>query len=207
MENSLSISFQVMQVISRLSGVLYNPLFALLILLPSTFRAQEKKEIKFPENLINTCIANLKNNDSLLYYQCHVDEAKTEITTSSGEKITGETKKISITDKYIVYNNNGTYTLKHYSSTFNALPNRKFTYLKVREKDYWNFKLEKDTVLNEHDVQIFAAIEKKSHNTTEYDFVIDKYNTNAIIIRNKKTMKHLVVEGNHLIKKNLEVLR
>lgn len=164
-------------------------------------------QIKFQETLLKTAVTNLKNGDSLLYYQCHVDEAKTEITTSNGEKITGETKKITITDKFIVYNRDGVYTMKYFTSTFSNFPNRKFTYLKVREKDYWNFKLEKTIELNEHDVQIFAAIEKLAHGTNEFDFIVDKYNTNALIIRNKKTMKHLLIEGNHLIKKNLEALR
>lgn len=182
------------------------PVFAYLFAFASLAFSQNQV-ISFPEHLSKTAIAQLKSNDSLLFYQCHVDEAKTEITTSSGEKITGEIKKISITDKFVVYNKNGTYTLKYYSSTLSNLPNRKFTYLKVREKDYWNFKLEKETLLNEHDVQIFAAIEKKSHTTNEFELTIDKYNTNALIIRNKKIMKHLVVEGNHLIKKNLEVFR
>ena len=181
--------------------------YYLLVLGIAFFSHASFSQIKFQENLIKTTVANLKSGDSLMFYQCHVDEAKTEITTSAGEKITGETKKITITDKFVVYNIDGVYSMKYYTSTFSNFPNRKFTYLKVREKDYWNFKLEKTTELNEHDVQIFAAIEKLAHETNEFDFIVDKYNTNALIIRNKKIMKHLIVEGNHVIKKNLEVLR
>lgn len=170
------------------------------------FFAQENSVIKFPEAYAKTAMAELKNGDSLLFYQCHVEEAITEITKANGEKIKGESKKISITEKFVVYNVNGTYQMKYFTSTLSNLPNRKFTYLKVKEKEYWNFKLEKNTTLNEHDVLVFCAIEYKSHATTEYDFVVDKYNTNALIIRNKKIMKHLVVDGNHLLSKNLNAL-
>lgn len=161
----------------------------------------------FPDKFSKTAIAGLKNNDSLLFYQCHVDEAKTEIKTTSGEIIKGESKKITITEKYIIYLKDGIYSAKYFTSTLTSLPNRKFSYLKVKEKDYWNFKLEKSSAINEHDVLTFAAIELTAHDTNEFDFVIDKYNTNALIIRNKKTMRHLVVEGNHTLRTNLEMLR
>jgi len=168
---------------------------------------QENNPIVFPEHFSKTIIAGLKNNDSLFFYQCHAEEASTELTTSTGEKIKGNIKRISITDKFIIINQNGKYKLRYYSSTFSDFPNRKFTYLKVKEKDYWNFKIEKEALLNEHDVLMFAAIEKKAHDTNEFDLVVDKYNSNALIIRNKKTMKHLIIEGNYLLKKNLEVLK
>ena len=184
-----------------------RPLLAILIYVGQNLFAQETAAIKFPEHFLKTSIAALKNNDSLLFYQCHVEEATTQITTTSGAVISGDKKKISITDKFVVVNNNGQYKFKYYSSTLSNLPNRKFTYLKVKEKEYWNFKLEKESVLNEHDVLMFAAIENKAHETTEYDFVIDKYNTNGLIIRNKKVMRHLVLEGNYILKKNLEVLK
>lgn len=176
------------------------------ILLFNCTQAQENVSLKFPEAYAKTALAELKSGDSLLFYQCHVEEAITEITKSNGEKIKGESKNISITEKFVVYNNNGTYQMKYYTSTLSNLPNRKFTYLKVKEKEYWNFKLEKSSILNEHDVLVFSAIEYKSHGTTEYDFVVDKYNTNALIIRNKKIMKHLVVDGKHLLSKNLNAL-
>lgn len=176
------------------------------VLLLNYAKAQETVNLKFPEAYAKTALAELKSGDSLLFYQCHVEEAITEITKSNGEKIKGESKKISITEKFVVYNMNGTYQMKYYTSTLSNLPNRKFTYLKVKEKEYWNFKLEKSSILNEHDVLVFSAIEYKSHATTEYDFVVDKYNTNALIIRNKKIMKHLVVDGNHLLSKNLNAL-
>lgn len=177
-----------------------------LILFASSLTGQENVAVKFPEAYSKTALFELKSGDSLLFYQCHVEEAITEITKANGEKIKGDSKKISITEKFVVYNVNGTYQMKYYTSTLSNLPNRKFTYLKVKEKEYWNFKLEKNATLNEHDVLVFSAIEYKSHATTEYDFVVDKYNTNALIIRNKKIMKHLVVDGNHLLSKNLNAL-
>lgn len=179
----------------------------LILFLHNAVLSQSSASISFPEHFAKTAIANLKNNDSLLYYQCHVIEGSTEITTINGEKIKGDVKKISVTEKFLVVHVHGIYKMKYYTSTISNLPNRKFSYLKVKEKDYWNFKLEKESDISEHDVLMFAAIENKSHDTNEFDFVIDKYNTNALIIRNKKIMKHFAIEGNYLLKKNLEALK
>ena len=171
------------------------------------FRAQENKIISFPQHLIKTSAAELKENDSLIYFQCHVTEATQQLVTTTGEKITGKVQKYSITSKFVLFNDKGIYKLKYFSSSIIDFPNAKFPYLKLMEKKYWNFKLEKDTVLPEHDVLVFAAIENKSHDTNEYDFKINKQNTNEIIINGKKVMKQLIVEGNYIIKKNLEVLK
>ncbi len=169
-------------------------------------RAQESVVVKFPEHLLKTAVVHLKAGDSLTYYQGHVDSAAQQLIKGNGEIIAGRKKQISITEKFILVNYNGKYRLKYFTSTYSNMPNRKFAYLKLVEKSYWDFKLVKDAYLNEHDVLMFAAIENKSHETTEYDFPINKYNTNALIITNKKTMKHLLVEGNYLLKKNLEGL-
>ena len=155
---------------------------------------------------MQTSVVSLKAGDSLSYYQCHVSEGQSQLVKGNGEVITGYKKAISITEKFVLINENGKYRLKYFTSTLSNLPNRKFSYLKVKEKSYWEFKLAKDIYLNEHDVLMFAAIENKSHETTEYDFPINKYNTNALIIKNKKVMRHVIVEGNYLLKKNLEGL-
>lgn len=168
--------------------------------------AQENTAVKFPGHLLKTSVVNVKAGDSLTYYQCHVGEGQTQLIKENGEVITGGKKAISITEKFVLINENGKYRLKYFTSTLTVLPNRKFSYLKTKEKSYWDFKLDKDIYLNEHDVLMFAAIENKSHETTEYDFPVNKYNTNALIIKNKKLMRHLVVEGNYLLKKNLEGL-
>lgn len=178
----------------------------ILFSLSAFSKAQESVGFKFPEHLLKTTVVSLKAGDSLTYYQCHVDNAAQQLVKENGEVISGEKKQISITEKFILINENGKYRLKYFTSTYSNMPNRKFAYLKLVEKKYWDFKLVKDTYLNEHDVLMFAAIENKSHEAIEYDFPINKYNTNALIITNKKVMKHVIVEGNYLLKKNLEVL-
>ncbi len=172
----------------------------------AAFLCAQESVVKFPEHFLKTQIVNLRNGDSLWYYQCHTDVAAQQFVKENGEIITGSKKPISITEKFFVKNENGKYHLKYYTSTYSNMPNRKFAYLKLIERSYWDFKLAKDIYLNEHDVLMFAAIENKSHETTEYDFPINKYNTNALIITNKKIMKHVIVEGNYLLKKNLEGL-
>lgn len=167
---------------------------------------QALKLLIFPDHLSKTSMAGLKNNDSLIYYQCHVTEASTQLITKGGETISGGMKKITITDKFVVCRKNDVYTLKYFSTVISNFPNRKFSYLKVKEKEYWNFKLEKTVELHEQEVMLFAAIEKKGHPTNEFELVVDNSNHNALIIYNKKTMKHLAIEGNYLLKKNLQVL-
>lgn len=164
-------------------------------------------QVVFPSHFIKTSIAELKTNDSLIYFQCYVAEATQELTTASGEKITGKPQLYTITEKYVVHNMNGQFHLKYFTSSLTEYPNKKFAYLKLVEKKYWNFKFVKDTVLSEHDAFVFAAIENKSHDTNEYDFKVNKQTPNEIIINGKKVMKQLVVEGNYIIRKNLDVLK
>jgi hypothetical protein len=185
---------------------LMHQLFYILFIFYTAFLHGQENSITFPSHLLKTQIVNLKNGDSLIYYQCHVDNAAQQLVKENGEVITGKIQQISITEKFVLKNENGKYHLKYFTSTYSNMPNRKFAYLKMVEKKYWDFKLAKDIYLNEHDVLMFAAIENKSHETTEYDFPINKYNTNGLIITNKKVMKHVVVEGNYLLKKNLEGL-
>jgi hypothetical protein len=169
--------------------------------------AGKAQTINFPPNLKNTSIAAIKGPDSLIYYQCHVEEATQMLVTASGEKISGKAQKYTITEKFVLIYNNGQYRLRYYTSALSDFPNKKFAYLKLIEKPYWSFKLVKDTIINEHDVLTFAAIEAKSHDSIEYDFVVNKLNTNEIIIMGAKVMSQLVVEGPHLLKKNLEILK
>lgn len=176
------------------------------ILLFPLFLFSQESAFTVPEHLRGTCIAGLKNGDSLTYFQCHVTEASQQLVTTNGETIQGKIQKYTITEKFVIIRKNDKYKLRYFSSSLNEYPNKKFAYLKLKEKSYWNFKLEKESVLNEHDVLMFAAIENKSHDTNEYDFKINKYNTNELIINGRKVMKQLVVEGNYLLKKNLEVL-
>jgi hypothetical protein len=181
-------------------------IFYIFFSFQSVLLLAQESTVTFPNHLLKTEIVNLRKGDSLTYYQCHVDNASQQLVKENGEVISGKTKQISITEKFVLINENGKYRLKYFTSTYSNMPNRKFAYLKLVEKKYWDFRLVKDSYLNEHDVLMFAAIEGKSHETTEYDFPINKYNTNALIITNKKVMKHVIVEGNYLLKKNLEGL-
>ena len=178
-----------------------------LILFLIFFFCGKSQTLNFPEHLKKTNIAALKSNDSLTYYQCHVEEATQQLTTATGEKISGKVQKYTITDKYIVVNKNNQYYLRYFSSSLVEYPNKKFAYLKLVEKPYWNFKLVKDTIINERDVLVIAALENKTHETTEYDFKINHQNTNELIIMGGKVMSQLVVEGGHILKKNLQVLK
>lgn len=182
-------------------------LLYILFFFVAVANGQESITVKFPEHLLKTSVVNLKVGDSLTYYQCHVSEGQNQLVKENGEVITGGKKAITVTEKFILINENGKYHLKYFTTTYSNMPNRKFAYLKLVEKKYWDFKKEKDIYLSEHDVLMFAAIENKSHEAIEYDFPINKYNTNALIITNKKVMKHVIVEGDYLLKKNLEGLK
>jgi hypothetical protein len=178
----------------------------LLILFICVSGFSQDQILNIPPHLKNTSLAGLQSGDSLTYFQCHVAEASQQLVTTSGETIQGKVQKYTITEKFVVIRDKNQYRLRYFTSSLNDFPNKKFAYLKLVEKSYWNFKLEKEGILNEHDILMFAAIEDKSHDTTEYDFKITKYSTNEIIINGKKVMKQLVVEGNYLLKKNLEIL-
>ncbi len=171
------------------------------------FLSGYSQKIVFPDNLKKTNIACLKTNDSLTYYQCHVEEAMQQLVTASGQKISGKVQKYTITDKYIVINKNDQYRLRYYSSSMVEYPNKKFAYLKLVEKPYWNFKLEKDTLISKHDVLTIAALETKSHETTEYEFKVNHQNKNEIIIMGGKVMSQLIIEGDYLLKKNFDALK
>lgn len=148
-----------------------------------------------------TMIAGLKSGDSLVYYQCHVETVQQDLQTAGGQTLSTAPEKCSITEKYIVMNNNGTYRVKYYISSMVALPNRRFSGLKIREKKYWNFKNLKDTTITENGVKLLAAIELKGKEPTEYDFAITKYTTNQIIIKKGKKFRQLVIEGDHILSK------
>lgn len=178
-----------------------------LLILPGLGFAQEDKFFTFPKHLQNTCIAKLKAGDSLTYYQCYVTEAVQELTAPDGSKITGKPQRYTVTEKFKVYNLTGSYKMKYYTSSLTDYPNKKFAYLKLKEKDYWAFKLVKDTLIGEHDVVMFGAMEDKTHDTTEYDFKVTSATPNELIIMGRKVMKQLVVTGNYILRKNLDVLK
>jgi hypothetical protein len=169
--------------------------------------AQENQPVTFPKHLQATEIADLKANDSLIYFQCYVAEATQELTLASGEKMKGNSQKYTVTEKFVVIRDKDNYRLKYFTSSLTDYPNKKFAYLKMLEKKYWNFRLVKDTVINEHDVLMFAAMERKAHDTTEYEFKVTSQNNNELIINGRKVSKQLLVEGDYKLRRNLEVLQ
>lgn len=148
-------------------------------------------------------LAKLNDGDSLVYYQCHVEEAVQQMTTVSGQTLTGAQQKYSITEKFVVKKSGETFAARYYISSLNILPNRKFSGLKIREKDYWNFKFEKEINLTENHVKAIVALERKGREANEYDFVINKYTTNELIIKKQKDFKQLVITGTYLLSKIL----
>lgn len=150
-------------------------------------------------SILNT----LHNNDSIVYYQCHVEEATQQVSTVSGQTFTSKPQKYSITEKYIIVKDSIGYRARYFISSMIILPNRKFSGLKIREKPYWNFKKENEKMLTEKDLKILVSLENKGRETNEYDFVISKYTTNQLIIKKKKNFKQLVIEGNYILSKLL----
>lgn len=139
--------------------------------------------------------------DSITYYQCHVEEAVQQLTTASGQTLTGKPDRYSITEKYVITKTASGYSVNYYSSAMTGFPNRRFSGLKIRERDYWLFKYEKTFALNEQDLKVLLALEKKGREAIEYDYAITKYTTNQLIIKHKKDFKQLVIDGNYLLSK------
>jgi hypothetical protein len=164
-----------------------------------SFQAQNDS-IVIPNNSI---LKGLKVGDSLTYYQCHVEEATQQLSTVSGQTLTGAQQKYTITEKYVVQKNANGYSAKYYAATLAVFPNRKFSALKIREKAYWGFKKEKDFILSDKDLKYLIALEKKGKEAIEYDYAITKYNTNQLIIRKGKDFKQLVIDGNYILSKLL----
>ncbi len=175
-------------------------LFILLFLVSGSLFQAQNDSLTIPNNSI---LKNLKVGDSLTYYQCHVEEATQQLTTASGQTLTGKQQKYTITEKYVVQKNADGYSAKYYAATLAVFPNRKFSALKIREKPYWGFKKEKEFTLSEKDLKYLVAIEKKGKEAIEYDYAITKYNTNQLIIKAGKNFKQLVIDGNYVLSKLL----
>ncbi len=148
-------------------------------------------------------LSQLKSGDSLVYYQCHVEEAVQQLSTASGQTITGKPQRYTITEKYLVKREGSTYTATYFTSSLNLFPNRRFSGLKIREKSYWDFKKEKSFLLTEENKQVLKAIEKKGREAMEYDYPVTKYTTNQLIIRQRRNFRQLVIDGNFVLSKLL----
>lgn len=148
---------------------------------------------------------NLKIFDSLVFYQCHVESGTQQLSTASGQTITGASKKYTITEKYILIKVEEGYQVKYFISALNIFPNKKFAGLKFKEKFYWEFQQKKNFALKEIDIRAFLAMEEKGKDAIVYDYGITKYNTNQIIIRYSNDYKQLVIDGPYVISKLINV--
>jgi hypothetical protein len=158
----------------------------------------------FPEHLQKTQIARLQSYDSLTYYQCHVDEASQELTTSSGQKITSKKRRVTITEKFVIVKKDSTYSCRYYTSPITNYPNKKFPYLTLKEVANWNFELQNSKTLNREETLLAAAMETKTHAIINYDLNINKSCPNEVIICYKKNREQLIVEGDYLLSKLLK---
>lgn len=161
----------------------------------------------FPSNLAMTNIAQLRSGDSLTYYQCHVDEASQELITTSGQKISTKAKRLTITEKYVVINREGTYTLRYYVSGFNEYPNKKFAYLTLTEVANWGFELKRSGPLTLTDLMVLGVFERKTHDIVHYELKINKTCPNEIVIVRGKDRTQLIVEGDYLLSKYLSAVK
>ncbi|MES2567490.1 MAG: hypothetical protein V4565_11520 [Bacteroidota bacterium] len=157
----------------------------------------------FPPHFSKTEIAKLKQGDSLIYYQCHVDSAFTEMTLSNGQKVKTKKKRITLTEKYVINLTDSIYTVRYYIAGFNSYPNKKFPYLTLTETDTWYFDLKKTTPLSMQEVMMFAAMETKTHNIVHMELNINKTCPNELIIKGKNVNEQFIVEGNYSLSRSL----
>ena len=173
---------------------------AILALLITNFAQSQVDSISIPESSL---LFNLQVGDSITYYQCHAEEATQQLSTATGQTLTGTAQKYSISEKFVVMKLAIGYGVNYYSSSLTVFPNRKFSGLKIRERPYWAFKFENRFNLSADGLKALIALERKGHEATEYDFVINKYNNNQLIIKHKKNFKQLVINGNYTLEKLL----
>ena len=162
------------------------------------------QNILFPEHLQKTYIAQLQSSDSLIYYQCHVDEASQELTTSSGQKISSRKRRLTITEKFVIVRKDSVYFCRYYTSPVTNYPNKKFPYLTLKEVKNWDFGLQNAKVLNREEILLAAVMETKTHAIINYDLNINKSCPNEVIICHKKNREQLIVEGDYLLSKLLK---
>lgn len=158
----------------------------------------------FPVHLQKTNIAKLQSGDSLIFYQCHVDEAKQELTTSSGQKITSKAKQLTITEKFTIYRNDSVYTCKYFVSPLTNYPNKKFPYLTLKEVANWDFELKASKPLPLNELHLLSAFENKTHSITHYELNVNKSCPNEVVIKGKHMYEQLLVEGNYLMREFLK---
>ena len=160
----------------------------------------------FPEHLKKTNIAKLQNNDSLTYYQCHVDSASQETTLSNGKKIISKKKRITLTEKFVIIKNDSVYICKYSNSSITNYPNKKFPYLTLTEVKNWEFEVKQTKQLSIQEIQMIAALETKTHSIVHFELNINKTCPNELIIIGKNVNEQFIIEGNYLLSKSLNCL-
>lgn len=159
--------------------------------------------VNFPEHLKKTQISKLESGDSLIYYQCHVDEASQELTTTTGQKISSKKRKLTITEKFVITKKDSSYHCKYSASPITNYPNKKFPYLTLTEVKNWDFEIQKTKILNTQEVLLIAALETRTHNIVHFELNINKSCSNEIIICSKKDKEQFIVEGDYLLSRIL----
>lgn len=173
-----------------------------LILLSVLSFSQKADSIKIQSGSV---FKKLKLNDSLIFYQCHVESGTQQLSTASGQTITGSSKKYSITEKYVLIKQQQGYRVRYFVAALNVFPNKKFTGLKFKERAYWDFKEVKSFLLQDTEILPFLALEEKGREAVVYDYGISKYTTNQLIIRYANDYKQLVIEGPYVLSKLMRV--
>ena len=171
--------------------------FVLIFFAARGYSQTFEKEIQDSKSLLK----KLGIGDSITYYQCHVEEATQQLLTASGQTLTGKVQAFTITEKYVLTKTEKNIFVKYAIASLTVFPNKKFSGLKIREKDYWLFKQDSSYFLNEKGLKILLSLESKGREAMEYDYPITKYTTNQLIIKHKKDFKQLVIDGQYLISK------
>lgn len=177
-------------------------LLGIAFLLVCLFTEAQTDSLKYAQ----TTIFKLTLSDSAIYYQCRVVPADITVKTTDGS-YTATQQTITVTEKFVVYKGHTGYRLRHYISGFTNYPNRKFSGLKLKERDYWKFVFQNEQTLSEQEVLFLAILEQSGKPTTEYDFAITKYTTNQVIIRYRKNFEQLLPSKNVSVSKALNLTR
>lgn len=172
-----------------------------ILLFSLCVEAQPYDSLKGPKGSL---LHELVMGDSIVYYQCHVEEGVQQLSTASGQTLTGQKQKYTISEKYVLIKQKDGYRVNYYTSVLNVFPNKKFSGLKIRERAYWAFKLDRSFQLRPTDLRVFTSLERKGREATEYDFGITRYNTNQLIVKHRKNFKQLVIDGNYVISKLIQ---
>jgi hypothetical protein len=177
--------------------------FSIILLFKLNLHSQT---VLFAQHLKKTQIANLQSGDSLIYYQCHVDSASQEITTSKGQKLKTKKKKITLTEKFVIHKSDSVYTCKYSISSITNYPNKKFPFLTLKEVSNWEFEIQKIKNLSVEETLLIAALETKTHSIIHYELNINKSCPNELILIGKKVNEQFIIEGNYLLSKSLNCL-